>query len=149
MAMPDSAPRSITVGDAPCDGCGKSVQVKASVSGYLCYTCKEDQGGCGSQRFARSSVSNGHVARLVVKWRRPEYRAFYLDGPADDEPPEDVPDDEPEPAPALRRPAPPKPPVSKRPAPPPLRRSGPAARCETCGTVGEKGRICHGCGEKV
>jgi hypothetical protein len=148
--MREDAPRSLTVGDAPCDGCGKPVQVKASVSGYLCYTCKEDQGGCGSQRFARSEVSNGHVARLIVKWRKPEYRAFYLDGAADDEPPEDVPEDEPEPAqavpPAPRRPAPPAP---RRPAPPAPKRSGPVAQCKTCGTYGEKGTSCHGCGEKV
>ena len=143
MPMPETAPRSVTVGDARCLGCKRPVPLKATKTGYLCYVCEKDAGGCGFQGFGRDPESNAILAGTVTKWRRPEYRAVYLDQDAEPEPPEEVPPDDPAAPPAPARAAPPR-----KPAPAP-RRAGVAARCGTCGTVGEKGRACDACGDKV
>lgn len=156
MPMPDSAPRSLTVGDGKCFLCGSRVQVKASSSGYLCYTCTNEK--CGCQHFSRSEGSNARLARSVTAWRKADYRAAYL--PDDDEPDDEIPPDDDEPPPVENRPAPlsrPKLPSVTRTAPTrspavatrSARTPSKLAKCGACGTVGEKGVTCHGCGSKV
>lgn len=149
MAMPDSAPRSVTVGDGKCFLCGHKVQVKASKTGYLCYVCNADGGGCGAQHFSRGEKGNAAVAGTVSKWWKPDYRGHYIVAEDDPEPDEDIPPDEEPPAPPPPSPSPAPAPKSK---PAPARKPGAAVRvtCRHCGTAGQrKGSPCDWCGKTV
>ena len=67
--------QSVAVGDGKCLLCGGPVVVKATGKGHLVYTCPTPaDGGCGCQVFARYAKSDALLAKLVTKWRKPEYR---------------------------------------------------------------------------
>jgi hypothetical protein len=121
------------VGWGTCKWCGLEDQpIKATKKDHLYFICApEADGGCNHQHFARGAVSDGHLAKMVTRWKSKEERAKWLtEAPApepepeidpEDNPPELEPENDP-PPPQRRQPtkrrAPPPPPPKKKPAPP-------------------------------
>lgn len=109
------------VGWGTCKWCGLEDQpIKATKKDHLYFICApEADGGCNHQHFARGAVSDGHLAKMVTRWKSKEERAKWLtESPAPE--PEDEPEevDEPEPV-DDPPPPPPKRRVVTRAAPPP------------------------------
>lgn len=110
MANPET-PRSVIVADGLCPNCGRPASVKANKKGHLYVYCVTPaDGGCGTGMTSRSDSGDVRIAnQFAKKWRKSEYRAAYLDGPAPEpsvsensvspEPPVPAPDPEPDPEP--------------------------------------------------
>ncbi len=78
-------PKSVVVADGVCPSCDHPAVVKANKKGHLYIYCLTPaDGGCGTGLTSRSDSGDVRIARqFVKKWRKPEYRAAYLDGAAE------------------------------------------------------------------
>jgi len=112
-------PLGVAIGDGKCPipSCTFEGPYKANKKGHAYFYCANDgDGGCNTSIMSRSDKGDQLLAKLVKKWRKPEYRAAYLGG---DPSPEAAPEPEPKAEPLPEPKAEPKPEPKAAPSPAP------------------------------